>query len=116
TTSTKGLLVEENVYFEKIDGEKIIYTGLLPNEENVSYILSVEIMKDNQVEDTRISFIYVPAKEMNASLSTDKTVYDKSNTSATLKLENYGPTFLTFGKAYTVEKKVNDKWRIVPLD
>lgn len=116
-TDEMNLLTEANIYVETVIKESNIFSSLLPEEENKAYILSVEILDKNDiVEDTRVSFIYVPKQEINASLSTDRTVFDRTDTEAILTLDNDGPTHLTFGMDYTIEQKINEKWYVVPLD
>lgn len=111
------LIMEDIIHVNSIKNKEEIYSNQLPNKENVTYLLSMEILnKKNQVEDTLVSIIYVPTPEINAKLTTDKTVYKASDEEAILKLENFGPTYLSFGKSYTIEKKINERWKIVPLD
>lgn len=113
----KDLIEDEIVYVKKITNEEKIYSSKLPDKENVTYLLSVEILDDaGNVEDTIVSIIYVPAQEINAELKMDKNIYKQSEQIATLILENFGPTFLNLGTYYTIEKKVEETWRIVPLD
>lgn len=111
------LIMEEVIHVDTITGEEKIYSNQLPDKENTVYLLSVEILdQQKQVEDTMVSVIYVPAPELNATLTTDKDVYQSSDEQATLILENAGPTFLSLGTYYTVEKKVNHSWKVVPLE
>lgn len=113
----KELILEEIVHVETVRGDERIYSGFLPETENVSYILSAEILnEEGEVEDTRVSFIYVPVQEMNTALSTEQDAYNTTDSKATLILDNYGPTILSFATYYTIEKKVNDTWRVVPLE
>lgn len=111
------VILDEVVYVEMVHQEERIYTGYLPEKENVSYILSAEILaEDGQVEDTRVTFIYVPVPEINAALKMDQVKYSTADTEATLRLENYGPTILFLGTYYTIEKKVAGEWRVVPSE
>ncbi|SHG28395.1 immunoglobulin-like domain-containing protein [Ornithinibacillus halophilus] len=110
-------IVDDFVYVETVFEDEQIYVNALPNEENVAYILTVEVLNQKgEVEDTRISYIYVPSEELNAAIKTDKNNYANSDSELTLILENYGPTYLFFGKSYTVEKKVKGIWKTVPLE
>jgi hypothetical protein len=113
----RELIIEEIVHVDTVSSEEVIFNSDLPEKENAIYVLSAEIVNDQgEVEDTRISTIYVPKQEMNAALSTDKSVYQKDDKEAMLTLSNYGPTFLMLGKSYSIEKMVNGEWRIVPLN
>jgi len=113
----KDLIMEDTIYIDTIRDEDEIYSNQLPAEENVVYVISVEILDEQgEVEDSMVDMIYVPEPEINATLTTDKQIYQTSDKEGTLTLENTGPTYLIFGMAYTVEKKVGDSWKIVPLD
>lgn len=112
-------LVEEYTFHVKDvkDGELKIFSNRLPNKENAIYFLSVEILDEQRnAEDTLVSMIYTPVQEINAELSLDKDVYKISDKEAKLTLENFGPTFLSLGTYYTIEKNVDEIWRIVPLE
>ena len=102
----KEVISEEIIHVDTAARYERIYSEFLPEAENVSYILSVEILnEDGEVEDTILSYLYVSVQEMNAKLWTDQSVYDKSS-DVTLILENEGPTVLFFGKAYSFEKSL----------
>lgn len=110
-------VIDEVVYVDTVYSDNPIYENTLPEEENVYYIVSAEIMdSQGKVEDTLLSMIYVPKEELNASLTIEKEVYDSNEKEAKLTLKNYGPSILFLGKHFTIEKKVGDTWRIVPLD
>lgn len=112
-----ALLIDETLHVETIQNQQAIFTEKLPDKENVLYLLSVEILnEEGTIEDTRISILYVPKQEMNAAVHLDKARYESSEKEAILTLDNFGPTILLFGKSYTIEKKVGDTWRVVPLD
>lgn len=113
----KALITEETMHLDAVKKEAKLLDVQLPHKENVVYILSLEFLdKNGYVEDTMISTIYVPTPEVNAKLSMDKDVYTSSDEIATILLKNSGPTFLKLGKHYSIEKKVNDKWKVVPLE
>ncbi|ADU28782.1 immunoglobulin-like domain-containing protein [Evansella cellulosilytica] len=113
----KEVIVEEIVYIDTVGSNEQIFSGELPHKENVLYMLSAEILNENEeVEDSFISLIFVPKPEMNAALQTDKSLYEQSDNDLTLILQNAGPTVLFYGTYYTIEKKVEDDWRVVPLD
>jgi hypothetical protein len=113
----REMISEEIVHADTVSSDEVIFNSNLPEKENATYVLSAEILnKEGEVEDTRISTIYVPKQEMNAALSTDKKLYQNDDKEAMLTLSNYGPTFLMLGKSYIVEKKVNEEWRMVPLE
>ncbi|SDY24650.1 hypothetical protein SAMN05421736_101765 [Evansella caseinilytica] len=114
----KERLTDEMVDVEAVGREETIFTGILPEKENVSYLLSAEILDDKgDVEDTMVSLIYVPAQEINASLAiAGDDGISISAPEITLVLENEGPTNLFFGVVYTVEKKANGGWEAVNLD
>ncbi|MDQ0253454.1 hypothetical protein J2S74_000826 [Evansella vedderi] len=116
-STEKDVILEELVHVERVAGEETVYSGTLPKKENALYLLSVEILDEaGEVEDTRVTLIYVPIPEINASLSTDQEVYERGTAQLTLTLENHGPTNLFFGVYYSIEKKVGGTWRVVPMD
>lgn len=111
------LVMEKTFRVDTIQGETEIYSQQLPDKENVIYLLSVEMLdQQGQVEDTMVRMIYVPVPEVNAQLVLNKAVYKASEEQAVLTLENAGPTFLYIGEYIIIEKKVNDQWKVVPLD
>ncbi|MBU9713872.1 immunoglobulin-like domain-containing protein [Evansella tamaricis] len=113
----KDEIVNETIYIDEVNGDHTIYTALLPEKENTFYLLSVEIINnEGVVEDTRVSSIYVPVPEINATLETEKEIYGSSTSEITLLLQNHGPTILFFGTYYTIEKKIDGAWHKVPLD
>lgn len=117
TYKQSELIMEDMIHLDTINKEEEIYSNQLPEKKNVVYVLSVEILdQQHQVEDTMVSMIYVPTPEINAKLTTDKVVYEQSDEKVIIAIKNYGPTFLSIGEDYTVEKKVNDRWKVVPLD
>lgn len=111
------LIMEDLIHVDTVSGEEEIYFNQLPDQENMAYVLSLEFLdQQGQVEDTMARMIYVPTPEINAGLATDNKTYLSADEQATITLQNDGPTFLTIGESYTVEKKVNDNWKVVPLD
>lgn len=117
TYEKSELIMEDLIHLDTISGEEEIYSSKLPGKENVLYVLSVEILDEqHQVEDTMVSMIYVPIREINAKLTTDKAVYAQADEKAIIAIENDGPTFLSVGEEYTIEKKVTDRWKVVPLN
>lgn len=115
---TKGeQIIEETVSIDTLSDQEKIYSGILPETTNISYLLSAEVLNENgEIEDTKLAMIYVPEPEINARLSMDEDIYGQTEQEATLVVENFGPTILTLGQNYSIEKKVNDSWRKVPLD
>lgn len=111
------LVMEDIIHVKKVTDKADIYANQLPKEENKVYVLSVEFLDEQgEVEDTMVSMVYVPTPEINANVTTDQKVYPSAHEQVTLILQNDGPTFLTTGESYTIEKKVNNDWRVVPLD
>jgi len=112
-----GVVVDETVHVGPVGSHEIVYTGALPDRENVLYALGAEIVgPDGAVEDTLADLIRVPAPEINASAQLDRSVYGDSDGTAVLTLANDGPTVLVFGVDYRIEKKADGEWRAVPLD
>lgn len=112
----KKLITEHIRFVDDIQGHVDIYSDVLPNKPHAIYFLSMEILDDvGHVEDTLVSVIYVAPKDVNATLSLDQDVYNQTDSKATLTLHNLGPTFLSLGTYYTIEKMVEDTWRVVPL-
>jgi len=111
------MIEEETIFLEKISDNEVIFSSHLPEKENVIYLLSVEVLaEDGQVEDTLVGLIYVPAQEMNVELLLDHDTYKVTEDELTIRLKNYGPTFLNLGTYYTIEKNIEGTWRVVPLD
>lgn len=78
-------------------------------------MLSVEILgEDGTVEDTLVSYIYVPSQILNAQIFADKYIY-KSKDTLILTLENEGPTTLFFGYSYAIEMYRDKEWTNVPF-
>lgn len=111
------LFMEDLIHVVTISGEEEIYSNQLPEKESMIYVLSVEFIDEQgQVEDTMVSMIYVPTPEINAGLAIDNKTYLSADEQVTITLQNNGPTFLTTGESYKIEKKVNNSWKVVPLD
>lgn len=112
-----GVILDETVPVGPVSALEVVFTGTLPDRENVLYALGAEVVGiDGAVEDTLVSLIRVPAPEINASLRLDRTVYGDGDDTAILTLANAGPTVLAFGVDYRIEKKVDGEWRVVPLE
>ena len=114
----QSVIIDEEVYVDMVpQNEEIIYTGIIPEKEMAIYILAVEVLSEQgEVEDTRISTIYVPTEEVNAELKLDANEFEQGETEASLVLTNYGPTILMLGKAYSFEKFIDGEWKKVPLE
>lgn len=107
---------EETILIKTITSEKKYFSTILPDTGNVHYILSTEILgEDGRVEDTLISSIYVPVQLIYGKLYLDKNLYS-SNETLVLKLDNKGPTNLSLGLPYKIEKYKQDKWEQITLD
>lgn len=112
-----ALIVDATVHVDQVGSREIIYQGTLPDKLNAVYTLSAEIVSPaGETEDTRAALIRVPAPEINASLQLDQEVYSAEDETAVLTVVNDGPTDLSFGVEYRLEKKVDSTWRIVPLE
>lgn len=117
------LLLEEELYVDRLDGKEEIYRGSLPEGEGVSYLISLEVLDSaGSVEDTLLGLAYVPSLEVNAKLSINEDVFqyvddakEREEVLVTLSLENFGPTFASTGKSFVIEKLVEDTWRIAPV-
>lgn len=116
-------VLEEEVYVEVVDGTEEIYSNALPEKEDISYVVSLEVLdQQGEVEDTLLGLIYVPAPEVNARLVLDQDIFEyvddekeREEVLVTLTLENFGPTFLSFGEEFVIEKLVEDDWRVAPV-
>jgi len=110
------LILDDIIHVGMVTDEEEIYSNQLPDKNNVIYVISMEVLdQQNHVEDTMVSMIYVPSPEINAKLETDKGIF-QSNDQVTITLENYGPTIVSIGEFFVIEKKVNDSWKEVPLE
>ncbi|MGI8314140.1 immunoglobulin-like domain-containing protein [Halobacillus mangrovi] len=113
-------LIERNRDLEMIEivKEKIFTNGeklsvQLPEETDVLYTYSQEALgENNEVLDTDVSLFYVPPEEFNARMYTENDVLEPDDT-MNVKIENWGPTQLTFGAPYTIEKYQNGSWKNV---
>ncbi|MFS0864855.1 immunoglobulin-like domain-containing protein [Fredinandcohnia sp. 179-A 10B2 NHS] len=107
---------EKIIHIKTITSEREYFSTNLPNIGNVHYILSTEILgEDGQVEDTLISSIYVPDQLIYGKLYLEKDSYSSSET-LKLKLDNKGPTNLSFGLPYKIEIYKQDKWEQISID
>jgi len=112
-----AVILDTTVHAGPVGSHEVVYTGTLPDKLNALYVLGAEIVgEDGGTEDTRAALIRVPAPEINASVRLDRAVYGSGEETAVLAVMNAGPTVLTFGVDYHIEKKVDGEWRIVPLD
>jgi len=117
------LVLDEEIFVDQVNGTEEIFTGELPEKENISYVASLEVLDESgEVEDMLFGLIYVPTPEVNVDLSLDQDVFEyvddvkeREEVMVTLSLENFGPTFLSFGKDFMIEKLVEDTWRVAPL-
>lgn len=113
----KEVIEDVSTYIDIVTNEEVIYSAELPAKENITYLLSIEILDDNgNIEDTMVRVIYVPAIEINAYLTLDQEIYHSFDEIATLRLTNIGPTYLFLGTPYSIEKKIDNSWKVVPLD
>ncbi|WP_017470515.1 immunoglobulin-like domain-containing protein [Amphibacillus jilinensis] len=113
---TIELLIDETVYIDEVVEEESILDDHLPSEENVLYVLSAEVLNEaGEVEDTLLGLIVAVSDEMNVAMSLDQSHYNQDE-EPTLTVKNYGPTQLMLGMHYAIEKKIDDEWKVVPLD
>lgn len=113
-------LVERTRELEKVDmvkeeifrnGEKL--TVELPEKKGAIYTYSQEALSENdEVLDTDVSLFYVPREEFNARMYVEEDSYGVDET-IQIKVENWGPTQLTFGKGYSLEKQSFGGWRSI---
>lgn len=88
-----------------------MYMGTIPEGENERYVVSLEMLHEDEIEDTLISFIYVPEETIRATLEMDEPTYEDMRT---FTVTNNGPIFLFIGEEYTIEQLIDDSWMIVP--
>src|SRR5699024_5775655 len=62
-------IVDQTEFASTIEDELIVYEGTIPSDMNRLYHVSLEIMDDEIIEDTLTSYIYVPSKELHASIA-----------------------------------------------
>ncbi len=92
------------------------FRAALPEKEGALYLISAEALNDRgEAEDTLLSLIEVPERQLNARLYTDKETYHTKEP-VTLYLENFGPTTLGFGLDYTLEVYEGGAWRALRFD
>ncbi|WP_394218294.1 immunoglobulin-like domain-containing protein [Halobacillus trueperi] len=113
-------LVERNRNLKKVDmvkeevfrnGEKL--TVELPKKKGAIYTYSQEALSENdEVLDTDVSLFYVPREELNARMYVEEDSYGMDET-IQVKVENWGPTQLTFGEGYSLEKQSMGGWRSI---
>lgn len=68
-----------------------MYMGTIPEGENERYVVSLEMLHEDEIEDTLISFIYVPEETIRATLEMDEPTYEDMRT---FTVTNNGPFFL----------------------
>ncbi|WP_010268461.1 immunoglobulin-like domain-containing protein [Paenibacillus senegalensis] len=108
-------LDEHIVTISTVKQQETLYSSKLPDSENAAYLLTIEILDEqDKAEDTMGRAIYVPAPEVNASWHASQDSYS-GQSHADVTLYNAGPTVLTLGTYYTLEKKVGTEWRVVPF-
>ncbi|RWZ60629.1 hypothetical protein EQV77_04860 [Halobacillus fulvus] len=110
-------LVERNLELDKVrvvkeevftEGEKLTFP--LPEETDVLYSFSQEVLNDEgEVLDTDVVLYYVPPRELNGQVSIEEQTAER----LTLRIENWGPTWLFFGKEYFIQEKKNENWRTI---
>lgn len=89
---------------------------ILPAGTEALYTLVTELVDPTgKASDAVVSVVYVPGKTVNAFLGTDKDVYHAGD-SMQLKIVNNGPTNLTFGRMYLLEKQDGDAWTPLNAD
>lgn len=88
----------------------------VPQQTEALYTLVTELVEpDGTASDAIVSVVYVPGKTVNAFLGTDKDAYHAGD-SMQLKIVNNGPTNLTFGRMYLLEKQDGDAWTPLNAD
>ncbi|ARI77726.1 immunoglobulin-like domain-containing protein [Halobacillus mangrovi] len=110
-------LIKRNRDLEKIEmiKEKIYTNGeklsvQLPEETGMFYTYSQEALgENNEVLDTDVALFYVPPEEFNARMYTENEVVEPDST-INVKIENWGPTQLSFGVLYRIEKYQEGSW------
>ncbi|GIP35294.1 immunoglobulin-like domain-containing protein [Paenibacillus sp. J2TS4] len=111
-----GLLEESRDRLSGTTFPAAFFDFQLPDEEGALYLLSIEIVGENEeVEDTVLSPIYVPKREVNARLTIDRPEQAEDGKQM-LKLFNAGPSLLFFGKDYRLEKKIDGLWTWAPSE
>ncbi|WP_349409837.1 immunoglobulin-like domain-containing protein [Pseudalkalibacillus sp. SCS-8] len=116
-------LVERTMDLEKVKmiEEKILTNGeklwvKLPEKSGVFYTYSQELLdENNNVLDTDVVVVHVPERELNAKMSIERAQYAPDDT-LELTVENFGPTWISFGSGYTIEELKNGKWKEMRLD
>lgn len=103
-------MIEKEEFVSEIEDDFLLYEGFVPTTMNRLYRVSLEVIHEDTVEDTLISYIYVPDSALNASIELDT----EEDQLLTFVLSNYGPTTLTIGEDFTIEQKIDDEWFIVP--
>lgn len=95
-----------------IDGS-LDFSYKIPEHPNTNYFLSIEILSpQGDVEDTKITRIFVPSNELNARLTVKEPLDGSSQTKLTLY--NAGPTDLYFGYGDSIYQKVSEGWKLLP--
>ena len=103
-------IIEKEEFVSEIEDDFILYEGFVPATMNRLYRVSLEVIHEDTIEDTLISYMYVPENSLNASIELD----EKEDQILTFVLTNYGPTTLTTGEDFSIEQLIDGKWLIVP--
>jgi hypothetical protein len=107
------LVLDEKILSSKKNTDKISYSKQLLQNQDVLYLLSVEVLGENkEVEDTLLSVVCVPIQELNSSMVLDKQKYTDEETME-LNIKNDGPTEIMTGLPYQIQKLNMNKWEVV---
>lgn len=105
---------EQTFSLHKFLNGDLIFQARVSEEEDVPYLLSVEIIGETGVEDTLLAEVYVPLQQVNATLTLDQQQYSPKNT-LTLTILNHGPTVIGIFRDFKIERAYHGSWVNYPL-
>lgn len=103
-------IVDSEEFVAKIEDEYIAYENEIPTKVDRLYRVSLEILNEDIIEDTLISYIYVPSEQLNASIEQTEDTEDKQS----FLLTNDGPTAVVIGEDFTIEQFIENQWSTIP--
>ncbi|MFI8688014.1 immunoglobulin-like domain-containing protein [Rossellomorea sp. NPDC077527] len=95
----------------RYDPDDSFYPVEIPKKEDVFYTLNIELVNpEGKSIGQTVYPLFAPKREINAKFSTSKHTLE-SKEILPLLIENWGPTPLTFGEEYVLQKKSLLSWK-----
>ncbi|REE68078.1 hypothetical protein A8990_1387 [Paenibacillus taihuensis] len=105
--SLKPMQEISNETFDNPHGMRVNF----PERRNAMYALRVDLLNAaGETVDGKVTVYAFAADEINARMEADRKTYKPSD-SLNLKLTNWGPTSLSYGSAFGVQKWDSGEWK-----